>query len=155
MLHIGVGESDQYWFRQWLVSHMAPSHYLNQCWVILNWTLINKHQWLFLSKYKTLHSRKCIWKYRLRNGEHFVEGGSLENRFYRAESPLLSLVSNTFSGWLFKQILARASKLTSLLNLPPFRCHYLRILPTEIRVFDVVTGTFKGWASATCILSIT
>ena len=26
------------------------------------------------SKYKTFHSRKCIWKYRLRNGDHFVQG---------------------------------------------------------------------------------
>ena len=29
----------------------------------------------FQSKYKTLQSQKCIWKYRLRNGRHFVQGG--------------------------------------------------------------------------------
>ena len=28
-----------------------------------------------LSKYKTFYSRKCIWKYHLRNGDHFVKGG--------------------------------------------------------------------------------
>ena len=28
----------------------------------------------FKSKYKTFHSWKCIWKYRLRNGGHFVQG---------------------------------------------------------------------------------
>ena len=28
----------------------------------------------FESNYKALHSRKCIWKYRLRNGAHFVQG---------------------------------------------------------------------------------
>ena len=28
----------------------------------------------FYPKYKTFHSRKCIWKYRLRNGGHFVHG---------------------------------------------------------------------------------
>ena len=28
----------------------------------------------FYSKYKTFHSRKCIWTYRLRNGGHFVQG---------------------------------------------------------------------------------
>ena len=28
----------------------------------------------FQSKYKTFHSRKCIWKYRLRIGGHFVQG---------------------------------------------------------------------------------
>ena len=26
---------------------MAPSHYLNQCWNIVNWTLRNKHHWNF------------------------------------------------------------------------------------------------------------
>ena len=51
-----------------------PSHYLNQCLVIVNWTLRNKFQWNFRSKYKTFHTRKCICKYRLRNGGHFVQG---------------------------------------------------------------------------------
>ena len=45
MLHICISELDQYWFRYWLVAYLAPSHYLNQCWVIVNWTLRNKHQW--------------------------------------------------------------------------------------------------------------
>ena len=27
----------------------------------------------FKKKYKTFHSQKCIWKYRLRNGGHFVQ----------------------------------------------------------------------------------
>ena len=31
-------------FRQWLVAWQAPSHYLNQCWNIVNWTLRNKLQ---------------------------------------------------------------------------------------------------------------
>ena len=26
---------------------LAPSHYLNQCWVIVNWTIRNKLQWNF------------------------------------------------------------------------------------------------------------
>ena len=45
--HICVSESGQHWFRQWLVTYSAPSHYLNQCWVIVNWTLMNKLQWNF------------------------------------------------------------------------------------------------------------
>ena len=28
----------------------------------------------FESKYKTFHSRKCVWNCRLRNGAHFVQG---------------------------------------------------------------------------------
>ena len=43
--HICVSESGQYCFRLWLVVFSAPSHYLNQCSVIVNWTLKNKRQW--------------------------------------------------------------------------------------------------------------
>ena len=44
---IGVSESGQHWFKLWLVAHSAPSHYLNQCWVIVDWTRRNKFQWNF------------------------------------------------------------------------------------------------------------
>ena len=37
--HICVGNIGHYW--------SAPSHYLNQCWNIVNWTLGNKLQWNF------------------------------------------------------------------------------------------------------------
>ena len=42
-----VSESDQYWFRYWLVAYLALSHFLNQCWFIVNWTLRNKLEWNF------------------------------------------------------------------------------------------------------------
>ena len=38
---------NHHWFRQWLVAWPAPSHYLNHCWNIVNWTLGNKLQWNF------------------------------------------------------------------------------------------------------------
>ena len=47
MPHKFVSGSSQYWFRWWLVAHLAPSHYLNLCWGIVNWTLRNKLQWNF------------------------------------------------------------------------------------------------------------
>ena len=47
VLHICVSESGQHWFRKWLVAYSTPSHYPNQCWVIVNWTLKNKLQWNF------------------------------------------------------------------------------------------------------------
>ena len=31
--------TNQHWFRKWLVAWSAPSHYLNQCWDIVNWKL--------------------------------------------------------------------------------------------------------------------
>ena len=43
--HICVSESGEHLFTQWLVAYSAPSHYLNQCWVIVNWTPGNKVQW--------------------------------------------------------------------------------------------------------------
>ena len=36
---------NHHWFRQWRVTWPAPSHYLNQCCNIVNWTLRNKFQW--------------------------------------------------------------------------------------------------------------
>ena len=33
-----------HWFRQWLVAWATPSHYLNQYWNVVNWTLRNKFQ---------------------------------------------------------------------------------------------------------------
>ena len=43
-------------------------HYLNQCWNIVSSNPRNKLQW----KYIHFHSRKCIWKCCLRNGDNFV-----------------------------------------------------------------------------------
>ena len=43
--HIYVGKLTNHWLRWWLVAWPAPSHYLNQCWNIVNWSLRNKLQW--------------------------------------------------------------------------------------------------------------
>ena len=51
----------------------APSHYLNQWWNIVNWTIGNKfHGNLNKKKLIHFHSRKCVWKCRLENCGHFV-----------------------------------------------------------------------------------
>ena len=54
------------WFRQWLVAWTAPSHYLNQCWNIVNWTLRNKLQWnLNRNKYIFIQQNafeNVVWK---------------------------------------------------------------------------------------------
>ena len=39
MTYICISELGHQWFRYWLVACSAPSHYLNQCWFIVNWTL--------------------------------------------------------------------------------------------------------------------
>ena len=43
--HICTSGSGQHWFRKWLVAWSAPSHYLNQCWNVVNWTLGDKLRW--------------------------------------------------------------------------------------------------------------
>ena len=35
--HKCASESGQHWFRLWLVAFSVPSHYLSQCWNIVNW----------------------------------------------------------------------------------------------------------------------
>ena len=47
MPQICVSELVQHWYRWWLVAYSASSYYLNQSWVIVNWTLRNKLQWKF------------------------------------------------------------------------------------------------------------
>ena len=43
--HICVRESDEHWVRYWLFAYSTPSHYLNQCWNIVNWAHRNKSHW--------------------------------------------------------------------------------------------------------------
>ena len=57
--NICVGVLDQHWFRQWLVAYSAPSHYLNQCWVIVNLNLRNKLQWNFIQHTKLFIHKKA------------------------------------------------------------------------------------------------
>ena len=44
MPQLCVSELGQHWFRLWLVAYSAPSHYLNQCWIIVKWIPRNKVQ---------------------------------------------------------------------------------------------------------------
>ena len=37
--------TNHHWFRWWLVAWSVPSHYLNQCWNVVNWTPRNQLQW--------------------------------------------------------------------------------------------------------------
>ena len=44
MTHICVNKLNHHLFRKWLVDWPAPSHYLNKCLIVVNWTLRNKLQ---------------------------------------------------------------------------------------------------------------
>ena len=63
---------------QWIgpaLVQIMTIHYLNHCWFIINWTLVNKLHWNFNNRTKLFIHKKCIQKYRLRNGGYFVKGG--------------------------------------------------------------------------------
>ena len=75
VLHISVSELGQHCFRQWLVVWSARNHYLNQWWLIVNWTLRKKNSVKFKSKCNAFYSWKCTWKSHWRNSGHFVRGG--------------------------------------------------------------------------------
>ena len=72
--HKCVSEWSPHWYRYWLVAGSASSHYLNQCCQIVYCALGNKLQWNFNQNSKLFVHKKCIWKYHLRNGGHFVQG---------------------------------------------------------------------------------
>ena len=56
---------NHHWFRQWLVAWPAPSHYLNHCWSIVNWTIRDTLQW------------NCY-----RNSNIFIQENAFENVIY-------------------------------------------------------------------------
>ena len=43
MTHTCVSKPNHHWFRYWLVAWLAASHYLNQCWNVVNSNPMNKH----------------------------------------------------------------------------------------------------------------
>ena len=64
----------------------APSHYLNQWWIIVNWTHRNKLQ-LYLNQKTRLFIHEMHLKHRLRNGDHF---------FFKLYEPSSSKHSSTY-----------------------------------------------------------
>ena len=72
--HKCVSGLGQHWFRQWLVANSMPSHYLNQCWAIINWTLREKLQWNFNWNTKLCIHDDVFQNVVSENGGHFVQG---------------------------------------------------------------------------------
>ena len=104
MTHICGAKICHHWFRKWLAIWPVTSHFLNHCWLIINWTLTDIFQWnfhqirtfwlkkmhLFLSSTKGQPS--CLGHNELTTYRDKSEGGhsELEKGFER----------NTFSQWL-------------------------------------------------------
>ena len=71
VMHISVSKLCYLRFRLCLVTCSASSHYLNQCWVIVNWTIRNKLQ-------ENFH----------RNSHYFIEQNALESVICKMEAIL-------------------------------------------------------------------
>ena len=55
-------------------AYSAPSHYLNQCWIIVNWTPGNKFQWNLNRNYIIFIQENAFENVVCQNGGHFVQG---------------------------------------------------------------------------------
>ena len=71
-MHICIGELGKHWFSQWLVACSAPSHYLEQCLLIVNWTLGKERQWN-----SNGNTKLFIHENAFENGGHLSRGGEL------------------------------------------------------------------------------
>ena len=47
VMYLVIIKLNHHWFRQWLITWLVLSHYLNQYWNSVSWTLWNKFQWNF------------------------------------------------------------------------------------------------------------
>ena len=79
MYRFGLLRPHESYMRPWNNNHSdnalvwpAPSHYLNQCWNIVNWTVGNNLQWNLYRKLYIFIKKKCFWKYRQEVRGHFV-----------------------------------------------------------------------------------
>ena len=70
--HICVRALGQHWFRSWHGAWSAPSHYLNQCWNIVNCTLRKKNQWNLNKNYFTFIQENALENIVCEIGGHFV-----------------------------------------------------------------------------------
>ena len=55
---------------KWLVAFSSPNYYLNQCSLVINWTIKNKLNKILIRIWKS----SCIWKCLLQNVHYFAEG---------------------------------------------------------------------------------
>ena len=66
MTHLSVSKLCHHCFSYWLVTWSAVSRYLNQYWIIVNWSFRNKFQWHFnRNSYIFLHENafeNVVWK---------------------------------------------------------------------------------------------
>ena len=86
-------------FRYWLVTYSVTSQYLNQCSLILNWSLRNTFQWNFITNANNFII-KGIWNCHLRNVGRFVQASVTLNVWGLNYSFLTMSISWLLMHWL-------------------------------------------------------
>ena len=105
---------------------MAPCHYINQCWNIVNWTLRNKRQWN-LNRNSNIHENAL---------EKVVCGiASILSRPQRAKAHVkFGLYSDVLRAYRYADTLTQCWKKVRILMLMPNEClcSYCRRIDEEI-----------------------
>ena len=126
--HICFIKLDHHWFRQWLVTWPAPSHYLNHCWNAVHWTLWNKCQWN-CSKHTTIFKEENGFGYVVRKWRPFCLGLNVFLMALSPRQPILEIIPRCF--------IFSASHFNLFSRSDTLRFH-LRILDTEISRNDFI-----------------
>ena len=82
--------SDAYMLQQKIPTWLAPSHYMNNCWHVVNMIFGNKFQWNLNGNF-TFSFKKCIWKCQIENDGHFVSLTTSHSCIYSFENLTLIL----------------------------------------------------------------
>ena len=118
-------ETNQHWFRQWLVALRATSHCLNQRWGIVNWTRRNVFQWNFN-----------------RNSNIFIQGNAFENVVWKWRSFCLGLKVLTHCDLVMPYAVWHLGQLIAGIGWAPNTCQV--IVLTNTGIFSIQGNTFKN-----------
>ena len=89
--HICITNLVYHWFREWLGACSAPNHYLNQCCIIVNWTLGNKLQSNCNRNYNIFIQGNAFDKCHLWNGSHFASASMSWWLWHQPRLPVIAI----------------------------------------------------------------
>ena len=70
LIHICIYKVGHHWIRWYIIACLAPSHYLNQWLLIVNWNTTKKFQCNF-NQNKSIIIQECSWKCHVQNSNNF------------------------------------------------------------------------------------
>ena len=86
---------------QLVVGSLVPSRYLNQCWLIVNWTLRKTRQWKFKTNCNKCSFKNIYWKLSFFTDSLYYCGQEMSPHFL-----ILYLLFRPRDGWWFTYFMA-------------------------------------------------